>query len=167
MSPHGYRSYYIVLRNNVILCPLTDTIVVIQTIHLSACPSVCASETLFCGPITHWTVWLWSSIIVSTVSWDDEVVHKTCCFDLDNFLTFFQSHKKLGIFPHCTMKGGHFVDTIAHWTVWLWPSIMVSTASNDDVVVHKTYCFDLDLSLILYKVTNNLDYFPFLQWMLK
>ena len=40
-----------------------------------------------------------------------------------------------------------------------WPSIMVSTVSNDDVVIHKTYCFDLDLSLMLRKVTNNLDSF--------
>ena len=55
------------------------------------------------------------------------------------------------------MNGGHFVDTITHWTVWHWPSIKVSTVSNDDVVVHKTYCFDLDLSLMLWKVINNLD----------
>ena len=58
------------------------------------------------------------------------------------------------------MNGGQFVDTITHWTVWLWPSIMVSVSWNDEVV-HKTYCFDLDLSLMLVKVTNNLDYFPF------
>ena len=77
-------------------------------------------------------------------------------------LTFswpFCSHKNHIICPYCTMNRGHFVDTIAHWTVWHWPSIMVSTVSNDDVLVHKTNCFDLDLSLKLWKVTNNLDYF--------
>ena len=37
-----------------------------------------------------------------------------------------------------------------------------STVSKDDVVVHKIYCFDLDLSLMFLKVTNNLDSFHFM-----
>ena len=30
-----------------------------------------------------------------------------------------------------------------------------STVREDDVVVHKTYCFDLDLSLMSCKISNN------------
>ena len=52
--------------------------------------------------------------MVSTVSWDDEVVHKTCCFDHDILLTFLQGHENLDFFAHCTMNGGHFVYTITH-----------------------------------------------------
>ena len=52
--------------------------------------------------------------MVSTVSWDDEVVHKTCCFDRDLILIFLQGHENLELFAHCTMNGGHFVDTITH-----------------------------------------------------
>ena len=33
--------------------------------------------------------------------------------------------------------------------------------SNDDVFVRKTYCFDIDLSLMLWKVTNNFILSPF------
>ena len=75
----------------------------------------------FVGTIAHWTVWHWPSIMVSTVTFDDEVMHKICCFDLDRF------------FAHCTMNGGHFVDAITHWTIRHWPSIMVSTVSKDVV----------------------------------
>ena len=127
--------------------------------------------------VYHITVWLWPSIMISMVSWDDKVVQKTCWFDLDFFYLFTRSqklrflfwpwpfrkvHENLVFCAHCTMNGGHFVDPIAHWTVWLWPSIMISIVSWDDEVVHKTCWFDLDLSLILLKVTNNLDSFPFL-----
>ena len=55
---------------------------------------------------------------------------------------------KIYIFWHIVPWMVHFVDTITHWTIWHWSLIMVSTVSNYDVVVHKTYCFDLDLSLI-------------------
>ena len=74
----------------------------------------------------YWIVWHWPAIMISTISQVDEVVHKTCCFDLDLFT------KKLLIFPHCTMNGSHFVDTITHSTIWHWPSIMSSTVSYDD-----------------------------------
>ena len=33
--------------------------------------------------------------MVSTVSWDFEVVHKTCYFDIDIFLTYLQGHTNL------------------------------------------------------------------------
>ena len=81
---------------------------------------------------------------------------------------FCQVTKKNLEFSHIVacMNGSNFVDTIAHWTVWHWPSIMVSTVSKDDVVVHKTYCFDLDHFLMVWKVTNNFDSFHFVQWML-
>ena len=81
----------------------------------------------FVDPIAHLTIWVWPSIMVSPVSWDEEVVHKTCCFDFDIFLTFLQGYNKL-----------RFVCT-----VWLWPSIMVSKDSWDDEVVDKTCCCDL------------------------
>ena len=51
--------------------------------------------------------------IVSTVLWDDEVVHKACCFDL--FVTFLQGHDNLDFFAHCTMNVGHFVDPMTPW----------------------------------------------------
>ena len=60
-------------------------------------------------------------------------------------LTFFQGHENLEFVTNYTMNGDHFVDSIAHWTIWHWPSIMVSTVSYDDEVVHKTCCFDLNL----------------------
>ena len=37
----------------------------------------------------------WPLIMVSTLSWDDEVVHKTYYFDLDLSLTFLQGHKNI------------------------------------------------------------------------
>ena len=71
----------------------------------------------------------------------------------------WQRDVKLQQTKHCTMNGGHFVDPITHWTIWLWPLIMISTVSWHDVVVHNTYCFDLDLSSMLLKVTNNFPLF--------
>ena len=120
-------------------CPpaYTGRDLIIPTVCLYMCPKH------FLWTITHLTVWLWPSIMVSTVSWDDEVAHKTCCVDLHLFLTFLQGYENL-ILAHCTMNGGHFVGPMTHWTAWLWPSIMVSTVSWDDDVVHKTCCFDLD-----------------------
>ena len=50
----------------------------------------------------------------STVNWDDEVVHKAYYFGRDLILTFLQGHENLELFAHCTMNGGHFVDTITH-----------------------------------------------------
>ena len=68
--------------------------------------------------------------MVSTVTLDDEVVHNTCCFDLDIFLSFVQGYESLNILPRYTINRGHFVDTIiAPWTIWYWLSIMVSTVS--------------------------------------
>ena len=65
------------------------------------------------------------------------------------FYLFARSQQNL-----CTMNGGHFLDTNSfnHLTL----IIDKSTVSKDDVVVNKTYCFDLDLSLMLWKVTSNL-----------
>ena len=132
------------------------------SVCVSVCGSIHVSETLFVvDPITHWTVWLWPSIMVSTVSWDDEVAHKTCCFDLDIFLIFLQGHENLEYFVHYIMNGGHFVDPIAHWTVSLWPSIMVSTVSRDDEVAHKTRCFDLYPFLTILQDPKNLLIFPY------
>ena len=48
----------------------------------------------------------------------------------------------------------YFVHNMIYSTIWHWLSIMVSTVSKDDVVVHKTYCFDFDLSLTFWKVTK-------------
>ena len=42
--------------------------------------------------------------MVSLVSWSDEVMHKTCCFDLYLFFTFLQGHENLEYFAHCTMN---------------------------------------------------------------
>ena len=155
----------------------------------------------FVDPIIHWTIWLWHSIMVSTVSWVMKLCTRPVVLTLTFSWPFCKVTKNLEFFAHCTMNGGHFVDPIIHWTIWLWHSIMVSTVSwddevvhktccfdldlflqyhkknlefsmmvstvsNDDVVVHNIYCFDLDLSLIFWKVTNNLDSFPFLQWLL-
>ena len=83
-----------------------------------------------CGPITHWTAWLWPSIMISTVSWDDEVVHKTCCFDLDLFARSQKLINFLTLYHERGSRCGHH----NYWTAWHWPSIMVSTVSNDDVV---------------------------------
>ena len=41
-------------------------------------------------------------------------MHKTCCFDLELFLTFLQGHENLHSVANCTMSGGQFVDTITH-----------------------------------------------------
>ena len=57
----------------------------------------------------------------------DEVVHKTCCFDLDLFLTILQGHNKFKMFPYCTMNGGHFVDTIPPLTFIFFPVGFVHT----------------------------------------
>ena len=43
---------------------------------------------------------------------------------------------------------------------------MSSTVSEDDLVVHKTYCFDHDLSLTFLKGRKNLNSFHFVQWTL-
>ena len=117
---------------------------------VSVCLHVCLSvrpKNFLVEPIVHWTMWVWPSIMVSTVSWDDEVAHKTRWFDLDLFLIFSLSHENWEFCAHCTMNRGHFVDTITHWTVSVLPSIMVSTVSWDDEVAHETRCFDLDLFL--------------------
>ena len=39
--------------------------------------------------------------MVAIVSWEDEVVHKTCCFDLD----LQTGHENLEYFAQCTMNG--------------------------------------------------------------
>ena len=74
------------------------------------------------------------------------------------FLDLF--HKNLYLLLHIVpWIGVTFVDPITHWIVWHWPSIMVSTVNNGVVFVHKTYCFNLDLSLMLLQTTSILSPF--------
>ena len=54
---------------------------VIPTVHLRVC--VCVSEKLFMDHIAHW-------IMVSTVSWNEEVADKICCLDLFLTCTLYQ-----------------------------------------------------------------------------
>ena len=149
-SPPALAGRDLVIRT---ICVCVRTCVC-TCVHLCVCP-----KHFFVDPITHWTVWLGPSIMVSTVSWNDEVVHKTCWFDLDRFA---RSPKLF--FAHCTMNGGHFVDTITHWTIWIWLSIMVSTVSWDDEVVHNTCCFDLDLFLTFLQGHENLEFLHIVPW---
>ena len=57
--------------------------------------------------------------------------------------------------------GGSLVDTCNSFNHLTLIINNVFTVSNDDVVVHKTYCLDLDLSLMLWKVTTTLYSFHF------
>ena len=63
-------------------------------------------------------------------------MHKTCCFDLDIFLTFLQGHKNLRFFHTYHERGslcGH-INSLNRLTLTFNHGF---TVSNDDVV-HKT-----------------------------
>ena len=92
--------------------------------------------------------------MVSTVSWADEVVHKTCCFDLGSFLDRFTRSQKLRIFRTLYHDRGHFCG---HHNSLNFDLQMVSTVSWDDEV-HKIYCFDIDLFLTFLKGHKKLEF---------
>ena len=69
------------------------------------------------------------------------------------FVYLFSKTYNLYTFYH---ERGHFVDVITHWTLWHCPSVKVSTVCSDDEVVHKTYCFDLDLLRPFFSRSQNI-----------
>ena len=71
--------------------------------------------------------------------------------------TFLQIHVNLEFFPHCAMNGGHFVDTINSLNC-LTLTFDHGFNSEDDGVVHKTCCFDIDLFLAFLPYLNRLTY---------
>ena len=136
----------------------TGPVVLTMTFSWPFCKVTKTFHTLYHEPrdhfvytITNWTVWLWPSIMVSTVSWDDEVVHNTCCFYLYILLTFLQGHKNLEYsFNHLTLTFDHgFNSYLGCWSCvqgllfWPWPFLyhfQSQKSYNFFILYHWPFC---------------------------